>query len=247
MMCALLLRPHDPVNRPRLAVAAASGSSTRSRARTTARSTVALRHPAIAMIIFLATFARERLPLQHRAEGLLPAAGQRTARRQHRRSAGRLVRGHPREDDALRGNPEVAIPRSTRSPCSRAAAADAAPPRTPAAASSRSSRARSARSPPTRSSRVCGPSSRRCRAPRSTCRPCRTCALGGRDQQRAVPVHPAERQPGRAEHVGAASGPRHARDARAARRQQRSAESRAARCRSSSTARRPRGSASARG
>src|SRR5439155_1150409 len=47
---------------------------------------------------------RERPSLQYRAEGLLPPAGQRAARRQHRRPAGRVVRGHPREDDALRGD-----------------------------------------------------------------------------------------------------------------------------------------------
>ncbi len=56
MMCALLLRPHDPVHRPRLAVLGERifDAITRAYDRTL---TVALRHPAITMIIFLSTFA----------------------------------------------------------------------------------------------------------------------------------------------------------------------------------------------
>jgi multidrug efflux pump len=56
MMCALLLRPHDPVHRPRLSVLGERifDAITRAYDRTL---TIALRHPAITMIIFLATFA----------------------------------------------------------------------------------------------------------------------------------------------------------------------------------------------
>jgi multidrug efflux pump len=56
MMCALLLRPHDPHHRPRLAVLGERifDAITRAYGRTL---TVVLRHPAIVMIIFLATFA----------------------------------------------------------------------------------------------------------------------------------------------------------------------------------------------
>jgi multidrug efflux pump len=56
MMCALLLRPHDPHHRPRLAVLGERifDAITRAYGRTL---TVALRHPAIVMIIFLSTFA----------------------------------------------------------------------------------------------------------------------------------------------------------------------------------------------
>jgi multidrug efflux pump len=56
MMCALLLRPHDPIHRPRLAVLGERifDAVTRAYDRTL---TVALRHPAITMIIFLGTFA----------------------------------------------------------------------------------------------------------------------------------------------------------------------------------------------
>jgi len=56
MMCALLLRPHDPHHRPRLAMFGERifDSITRGYDRTLA---VVLRHPAIVMIIFLATFA----------------------------------------------------------------------------------------------------------------------------------------------------------------------------------------------
>jgi multidrug efflux pump len=56
MMCALLLRPHDPRHRPRLAVLGERifDGITHAYDRTL---TVALRHPAITMIIFLATFA----------------------------------------------------------------------------------------------------------------------------------------------------------------------------------------------
>ncbi len=56
MMCALLLRPQDPQHRPRLAVLGERifDAITRAYDRTL---TVALRHPAITMIIFLATFA----------------------------------------------------------------------------------------------------------------------------------------------------------------------------------------------
>jgi len=56
MMCALLLRPHDPIHRPRLAVLGERifDAITRAYDRTL---TVALRHPAITMVIFLSTFA----------------------------------------------------------------------------------------------------------------------------------------------------------------------------------------------
>jgi multidrug efflux pump len=56
MMCALLLRPHDPRHRPRLAVLGERifDAITRAYDRTL---TVALRHPGITVIIFLATFA----------------------------------------------------------------------------------------------------------------------------------------------------------------------------------------------
>jgi multidrug efflux pump len=56
MMCALLLRPQDPQHRPRLAVLGERifNAITRAYDRTL---TIALRHPAITMIIFLATFA----------------------------------------------------------------------------------------------------------------------------------------------------------------------------------------------
>jgi len=56
MMCALLLRPHDPRHRPCLAVLGERifDGITHAYDRTL---TVALRHPAITMIIFLATFA----------------------------------------------------------------------------------------------------------------------------------------------------------------------------------------------
>jgi multidrug efflux pump len=56
MMCALLLRPQDPQHRPRLAVLGERifDAITRAYDRTL---TVALRHPAIMMVIFLATFA----------------------------------------------------------------------------------------------------------------------------------------------------------------------------------------------
>ena len=56
MMCALLLRPHDPHHRPRLAVLGERifDAITNAYGRTL---TVVLRHPAIVMIIFLATFA----------------------------------------------------------------------------------------------------------------------------------------------------------------------------------------------
>jgi multidrug efflux pump len=56
MMCALLLRPHDPIHRPRLAVLGERifDAVTRAYDRTL---TVALRHPAITMILFLGTFA----------------------------------------------------------------------------------------------------------------------------------------------------------------------------------------------
>jgi len=56
MMCALLLRPHDPQHRPRLAMLGERifDAITRAYDRTL---TVVLRHPAIVMIIFLATFA----------------------------------------------------------------------------------------------------------------------------------------------------------------------------------------------
>jgi multidrug efflux pump len=56
MMCALLLRPHDPHHRPRLAVLGERifDAITRAYGRSL---TVALRHPAIVMIIFLSTFA----------------------------------------------------------------------------------------------------------------------------------------------------------------------------------------------
>jgi multidrug efflux pump len=56
MMCALLLRPHDPHHRPRLAVLGERifDEITRAYGRSL---TVALRHPAIVMIIFLSTFA----------------------------------------------------------------------------------------------------------------------------------------------------------------------------------------------
>ena len=56
MMCALLLRPHDPQHRPRLAVLGERifDAITHVYEGTL---TVALRHPAITMIIFLATFA----------------------------------------------------------------------------------------------------------------------------------------------------------------------------------------------
>jgi len=55
MMCALLLRPHDPIHRPRLAVLGERifDAITRAYDRTL---TVALRHPAITMVIFLSTF-----------------------------------------------------------------------------------------------------------------------------------------------------------------------------------------------
>jgi multidrug efflux pump len=56
MMCALLLRPQDPMHRPRLARLGERifDAITRAYDRTL---TVALRHPAITMIIFLTTFA----------------------------------------------------------------------------------------------------------------------------------------------------------------------------------------------
>jgi multidrug efflux pump len=56
MMCALLLRPHDPVHRPRLAALGERifNAITRAYDRSLA---VVLAHPAIVMIIFLATFA----------------------------------------------------------------------------------------------------------------------------------------------------------------------------------------------
>jgi multidrug efflux pump len=56
MMCALLLRPHDPHHRPRLAMLGERifDAITRAYDRTL---TIVLRHPAIVMIIFLATFA----------------------------------------------------------------------------------------------------------------------------------------------------------------------------------------------
>jgi multidrug efflux pump len=56
MMCAMLLRPHDPHHRPRLAMLGERVFDTITGAydRTL---TVVLRHPAIVMIIFLATFA----------------------------------------------------------------------------------------------------------------------------------------------------------------------------------------------
>src|SRR5207247_2659926 len=56
MMCALLLRPQDPQHRARLAVLGERifDAITRAYDRTL---TVALRHPAITMVIFLATFA----------------------------------------------------------------------------------------------------------------------------------------------------------------------------------------------
>jgi multidrug efflux pump len=56
MMCALLLRPHDPHHRPRLAVLGERifDAITNAYGRTL---TVVLRHPAIVMIIFLSTFA----------------------------------------------------------------------------------------------------------------------------------------------------------------------------------------------
>ena len=56
MMCALLLRPHDPQHRPRLAMLGEQifDAITRAYDRTL---TVVLRHPAIVMLIFLATFA----------------------------------------------------------------------------------------------------------------------------------------------------------------------------------------------
>ena len=56
MMCALLLRPHDPQHRPRLAMLGERifDAITRAYDRTL---TVVLRHPAIVMLIFLATFA----------------------------------------------------------------------------------------------------------------------------------------------------------------------------------------------
>jgi multidrug efflux pump len=56
MMCALLLRPHDPVHRPRLAVLGERIFNAITRAYDRSL-TVALRHPAIAIIIFLSTFA----------------------------------------------------------------------------------------------------------------------------------------------------------------------------------------------
>ena len=56
MMCALLLRPHDPVHRPRLAVLGERIFDAITRAYDRSL-TVALGHPAIVMIIFLATFA----------------------------------------------------------------------------------------------------------------------------------------------------------------------------------------------
>ena len=56
MMCALLLRPHDPVNRPRLAVLGERIFNALTRAYDRSL-TIALRHPAIAIIIFLSTFA----------------------------------------------------------------------------------------------------------------------------------------------------------------------------------------------
>jgi multidrug efflux pump len=56
MMCALLLRPHDPVHQPRLAVLGERIFNAITRAYDRSL-TVALRHPAIAMIIFLSTFA----------------------------------------------------------------------------------------------------------------------------------------------------------------------------------------------
>jgi multidrug efflux pump len=56
MMCALLLRPHDPQHRPRLAMLGERifDALTRAYDRTL---TVVLRHPAIVMLIFLTTFA----------------------------------------------------------------------------------------------------------------------------------------------------------------------------------------------
>jgi len=56
MMCALLLRSHDPQHRPRLAMLGEQifDAITRAYDRTL---TVVLRHPAIVMLIFLATFA----------------------------------------------------------------------------------------------------------------------------------------------------------------------------------------------
>ncbi len=56
MMCALLLRPHDPVHRPRLAVLGERIFDAITRAYDRSL-TVVLAHPAIVMIIFLATFA----------------------------------------------------------------------------------------------------------------------------------------------------------------------------------------------
>jgi multidrug efflux pump len=56
MMCALLLRPHDPVHRPRLAALGERIFNTVTRAYDRSL-TVVLRHPAIVMIIFLAMFA----------------------------------------------------------------------------------------------------------------------------------------------------------------------------------------------
>jgi len=56
MMCALLLRPHDPVHRPRLSVLGERIFDAITRAYDRSL-TVALGHPAITMIIFLATFA----------------------------------------------------------------------------------------------------------------------------------------------------------------------------------------------
>jgi multidrug efflux pump len=56
MMCALLLRPHDPHHRPRLAVLGERIFDAITHAYDRSL-TVALRHPAVTMIIFLATFA----------------------------------------------------------------------------------------------------------------------------------------------------------------------------------------------
>ena len=55
MMCAMLLKPHDPRHRPRLAVLGERifTALTNGYGRTL---TVALRHPAVTMVVFLATF-----------------------------------------------------------------------------------------------------------------------------------------------------------------------------------------------
>jgi multidrug efflux pump len=225
MMCALLLRPHDPHHRPRLAVLGERifDAITRAYGRTlTGRAP-----PPRDRDDHLPLDVRgERAPVQHRAEGVLP-----------QQDNGRLAANIVAQQDVSFATIQEKMVRYAEHPEGRSGHrhGDLVHRRRRRARHHRQHRPRLHLAQVARRAQDLGrrghhaPASQARAGARSHTLPAGRAgrAPGRALEQRAVPVHLAERRPRALERVGAAPATRDARDARAPRREQRSAEPRA--------------------